>query len=181
MIKGNTTALRAIEKEDLGLLRDWRNIDSFRRNFREVRELSLYNQEAWITKVNASPNDFMFMIVDLETNEAIGAAGLLYTNWVIRSTDFSFYIGKDQLYIDDKGIALDAAKTLIRYGFKTLNLHKIWMELYEFDHKKLTFFQNELGFKQDGKLRHNCFADGKYWDSYIISLLETDQNTWKKT
>jgi RimJ/RimL family protein N-acetyltransferase len=50
------------------------------------------------------------------------------------------------------------------------------MELYEFDEKKMNFFQNYLGFRIDGKLRQNAFSEGKYWDSYIISLLSSEFN-----
>ncbi len=172
MIKGDLVGLRAVEKEDLALLRDWRNIPEFRRNFREVRELNLTNQEKWFERscVN-NPNDFMFVIVRLSDNKPIGACGLLYINWIIRSADFSFYIGDNNSYIDSEGYAKDAANLLINYGFSNLNLHKIWMELYEFDKLKLDFFQNEFNFQVDGKLRDNSFEDGKYWDSYIISKI----------
>jgi len=173
MLIGNYTCLRAVEGTDLELLRDWRNLTEFRINFREHRELSLENQKNWFEKLTLSYNDYMFVILDKETLDPIGACGLLYTNWIIRSSDFSFYIGKDKLYIDEK-YAKDAAEMLIRYGFKDLNLNKIWMELYEYDFKKLEFFQNEFGFKVDGKLRSNAFAQGKYWDSYIISLLNCE-------
>ena len=115
----------------------------------------------------------MFVIVDLENNQPIGACGLLYTNWIIRSADFSFYIGHDELYIDDK-YATDAAKILIDYGFNDLNLNKIWMELYEYDIKKLDFFKKEFNFTTDGMLRQNAFSDGQYWNSYIISLLASE-------
>jgi RimJ/RimL family protein N-acetyltransferase len=174
MIEGKRTGLRAVEREDLKLLRDWRNNEQFRRHFREVRELSMFHQERWIEALINRPNDYMFIIVDLATNEAIGAAGILYINNVLRSGDFSFYIGKENVYIDQEGIALDAAQTLIRYGFDTLNLHKIWMELYEYDQKKMDFFTKELDFKVDGKLRDNCFDGGKYYDSYMLSLLEDE-------
>lgn len=173
MIKGNLVGLKAVEKEDLGLLRDWRNYTEFRRNFREVRELSLTDQEAWFESLQKTKHvNYMFTIVRLSDNKPIGAAGLLYINWIIRSADFSFYIGEDKSYIDQEGYAKEAAQLLIYYGFKNLNLHKIWMELYEFDSKKLAFFQDIFDFKIDGKLRDNCFEDGRYWDSYIISLLK---------
>lgn len=175
MIFGELTGLRAVERGDLGLLRDWRNNVSFRKNFREVRELNMAMQDKWFEKscIN-NPNDFMFTIVRLKDNKAIGAGGLLYINWIIRSADFSFYIGEEDLYIDDVGYAKDAAGLLIEYGFHVLNLHKIWMELYEFDKKKLNFFQNIFGFEIDGKLRDNCFFEGKYYDSYVLSKLETN-------
>lgn len=174
MIKGKLVGLRALEREDLSLLRDWRNIAHFRRNFREHRELNLANQEAWFSKLESQRTDFMFMIERVSDNTPLGACGLLYTNWIIRSADFSFYIGYQEKYIDDEGYADEAARLLLDYGFKTLNLHKIWMELYEFDKKKLDFFTKKFGFKVDGLLRDNCFEDGKYHNSHIISLLASE-------
>jgi RimJ/RimL family protein N-acetyltransferase len=174
MIKGKLIGLRAIEKEDLSQMRDWRNIEKFRRNFREFRELNLINQENWFARVNSSLNDFMFLIVRLHDNKPIGACGLLYINWVIRSADFSFYIGLDDMYIDDKGYAKEAAQLLIKYGFHTLNLHKIWMELFEFDKQKLLFFLNEFNFHRDGILRDNCFEEGVYYNSIVLSLLASE-------
>ncbi|SHN00881.1 GNAT family N-acetyltransferase [Polaribacter sp. KT 15] len=175
MIKGYKVGLRAVEKEDLSLFRDWRNIVDFRKNFREVRELSLADQETWYESLQKTKHiNFMFTIVDLTTDKPIGAAGLLYVNWINRSGDFSFYIGGNESYIDEDGLAKEAATLLIDYGFKNLNLNKIWMELYEFDKKKIDFFKNEFNFIQDGLLRENCFEQGKYWDSLIISLLSKE-------
>lgn len=175
MIKGQKVGLRAIEREDLVYLRDWRNIPEFRRNFREVRELSLLDQEKWFESLhNTKHMNYMFCIVRLEDNKPIGAAGLLYTNWINRATDFSFYIGEEEMYIGENGYAEEAAKLLIDYGFNNLNLNKIWMELYEFDSQKIEFFMKKFSFKKDGLLRQNCFEDGKYWDSLIISLLRSE-------
>ena len=175
MIKGIKVGLRAVEKEDLPFLRDWRNIAEFRKCFREVRELSLTDQEIWFDSLQKTKHiNYMFTIVDLETQKPIGAGGLLYINWVIRSADFSFYIGASNRYIGNDGIAKEAAQLLIDYGFNTLNLNKMWMELYEYDTLKLDFFQKEFNFQQDGLLRDNCFEDGKYWNSHIISLINAE-------
>ena len=172
MIQGKYVGLRAVEKEDLKQLRDWRNITEFRKNFREFRELSLTDQEVWFESLqNSSQTNFMFTIVDLKTSKPIGAAGLLYVNWINRSADFSFYIGDNNLYINKGPVSIDAVQLLISYGFDNLNLHKIWMELYEFDIKKINFFTKQFNFKQDALLRDNCFENGRYWNSVIISLI----------
>jgi len=173
MIIGKSVCLRAVETKDIETLLSWRNIDSFRKNFREFRELNFNQQVDWFKGVSSSKNDFMFAIIDINTDELIGACGLLYIDWINRSADYSFYIGKDQLYIDDI-YAKDASNLLLSYGFNKLNLNKIWMELYEFDNMKIDFFTNEFNFEVDGKLRQNCFEDGKYYDSFIISLLQSD-------
>ena len=179
MIKGEILGLRAVEKSDLDLLKDWRNLTSFRRNFREVRELNTQNQEVWFENTNKSANDFMFVFENIQTGEAMGAGGLLYINWVIRSADFSFYLGYQEKYIDTEGYAEEAASLLLQYGFNSLNLNKVWMELYEFDSKKITFFKEKFSFKEDGCLRDNCFEDGRYWNSYIISLTSNEYSQHK--
>lgn len=177
MIKGDLVGLRAVEEDDLKKLRDWRNIVEFRKNFREVRELNMQNQHLWYSSLKENPmRDFMFIVERLSDNTSIGACGLLYINWIIRSADFSFYIGENNLYIDEEGYGLEATKLLIQYGFGNLNLNKIWMELYEFDHAKVNFFKDNFNFSEDGRLRENCYEDGKYHDSLIISLLRKDYN-----
>ena len=173
MLIGKKVGLRAVEKYDLDKLKNWRNLEYFRNNFREVKEINSENQFLWYDKITRTPNDFMFSIVDLNNDELIGACGLLYINWVIRSADFSFYIGKNNEYISEEGYGYDAVKTLLEYGFKKLNLNKVWMELYEFDNKKLNFFY-KMNFKKEGELRQNCFHEGKYYNSYIISLLSDE-------
>ena len=177
MIKAKLIGLRALENEDLVHLRDWRNLTNFRKHFREVRELSIKDQENWMTHLNQTRDkNFMFGIVRLRDGKLIGACGLLYVNWVIRSADFSFYIGENEEYIDNNGWANEATQLLLEYGFNNLNLNKIWMELYEFDQKKIQFFTKEFKFVQDGILRDNCFEDGRYWNSVLISLLRSEFN-----
>ena len=50
------------------------------------------------------------------------------------------------------------------------------MELYEFDSQKISFFMNEFQFAQDGILRDNCYEEGRFWNSLLISLLKKDYN-----
>ena len=92
-----------------------------------MRELSLTDQEEWFESLQNKTHKLHVYNSGFKTNKPIGASGLLYINWVIRSADFSFYIGDKEKYIGDDGIAFEAAQLLIDYGFKNLNLHKIWM------------------------------------------------------
>tara|TARA_Y100000768_G_C23981173_1_gene685883 strand:+ start:639 stop:1166 length:528 start_codon:yes stop_codon:yes gene_type:complete len=173
MIRGDQVFLKAIEEADLEKLLEWRNIAEFRKNFREFRELNMHQQHSWFKQITKSKSDFMFSIFDNKNSELIGACGLTYIDWIARNADFSFYIGKDRKYIDEV-YATNATNLLLKYGFNELNLNKIWMELYEFDHAKIDFFTKNFGFEVDGKLRQNCYFDGEYFDSFIISLLKDD-------
>jgi RimJ/RimL family protein N-acetyltransferase len=178
MITGKNIGLRAIETEDLAVMRDWRNREHYRKYFREYRELNLENQKDWFNSMYKDPKTQMFGIVDIRNGELIGICGLCYINWVNRFADLSIYIGKDNLYIDPQrgGYAWETLDLLFKYGFDQLNLHKIWSEIYTFDDKKHELFQN-YGFHLDGVLRDNYFYDGRYMDGHVFSILAEE---WRK-
>lgn len=176
MIKGEKVYLSAIEKEDLKQLMKWRNLPHYRKNFREYREINLDMQENWYkTKVLNDLSTIMFSIKLVEDDSLIGCCGLCYINWVNRNADLSLYIGWNESYIDDQGFADESCKLLFKYGFDELGLNKIWTEIYEFDKKKYELY-NKLGFNKDGILRQQYYHEGKWWDSYIMSLLKSEFN-----
>lgn len=173
MLRGKSVGLRAIEKEDLTKLLEWRNNPGLRQYFREYRELNHYNQDQWFeSKVIQDPNTIMFAIEELETQQLSGACGICYIDWINRSADFSIYIGSNNTYIDHH-FARDAAEILINYAFSELNLHRLWCELYEFDVMKKEMLEN-IGFQLDGRHRQTHWSKGKWNDSLFYSLLIND-------
>jgi len=173
MITGDVVGLRAIEYEDLASFLEWRNKPDLRRNFREYKELSFSNQENWFNNIVLnSPNHIMFSIVNLDNGELIGACGLNYIDWVNRNADFSIYIGIDDVYIDEK-FAPDASKLLLDYGFNELNLHRIYVEIYDIDIKKQKLVE-DLKFTHDGLLRETHWTEGKWCNSLFYSILESE-------
>ena len=172
MIKGKAVGLRALEKEDLPQLKNWRNNPNQRKFFREVNELNDFNQNKWFESIcDKNSINKMFAIVKLDTNEIIGVCGLCYIDWVNRSADFSIYIGYEDLYIDEV-FAIEAAQLMRTYGFEILNLHRLWAEIYSIDEKKKVFFDN-LGFKLDGELKETYWFENKWHNSLYYSYLST--------
>lgn len=164
MLKGKITSLRAIEKSDLAVLLEWRNQPEFRKFFREYRELNSSQQENWFSqKVLGDKSTVMFAIIDLETGELLGACGLCYIDFINRNADFSIYIGKNNLYIDET-YAIDAAKTMMRYAFDELNLHRLWSEIYSIDEAKKKMF-TALGFELEGVHKETHWTEGCWVDS----------------
>jgi RimJ/RimL family protein N-acetyltransferase len=179
MIQGKVVSLRALEQDDLPLMKEWRNKEHYRKYFREYKELNLDNQKNWFTNFVVNDNKtLMFGIIENSTKLMIGVCGLCYLNWIHRNADLSIYIGKDDIYIDTNtnGYAWETLDLLFGYGFNQLNLHKVWTEIYAFDEKKHELFNN-YGFHLDGVLRDNYFYDGKYMNSHIFSIIAND---WRK-
>lgn len=174
MKKGALVYLAAIEERDLEQLKDWRNIESFKKHFREYREINDNMQMRWYeNSVSNDSSTIMFSIKRVSDDKLLGACGLNYVNWVHRHADLSIYIGHNEAYIDGEGYAKESCEILFEYGFNQLGLNKIWTEIYEFDEKKKDLYE-VLGFELDGRLRRNYFYDGQWWDSLIISILKED-------
>jgi len=176
LLKGDVVGLRAIERDDLPQLLEWRNRPEYRQYFREYRELNSENQSMWFEKtVLGDRNTIMFAIVELKTQRLLGACGLCYIDWVNRNADFSIYIGADNLYIDDV-YAVDAAKMLMNYGFSEVGLHRIWAEIYDFDAPKQKLF-SLLAFRLDGRHRQTHWYNNRWNDSLFYSKLSTEHTT----
>lgn len=170
MLKGELVSLYAIEESDLEQIRLWRNLESLRDYFREVYEIPLWKQKEWFKNSNSNPNEKYFIIKLNETNKALGVVGINYINWINAHCQLSLYIGVDELYIDDKGWALEAAQLIQKFAFNTLNLHKIFVEIFDFDRLKMKLL-NDLGYLHEGTLKEHVFKKGKYNNSLIYSKL----------
>jgi hypothetical protein len=171
MIEYKNIAIRAIEKSDLPILQYWRNNEDLRRYFREYRDFSMAQKEDWYDKMVLDNRFEMFMILN-NAARPVGATGFTYIDWLNRHCDLHFYIGLDGAWIDEK-YAPNALELMLYRGFNFLNMNKIWAEIYEIDTKKRSFFEN-AGFKVDACLRKHYYYNGKYYNSYILSLLKEE-------
>lgn len=180
MIKGSKVQLLAVEREHLKQLLDWRNNPEFRKHFREYRELSMAQQVHWYEeKVLNDPSTMMFSICRVGDGELLGCCGLVYIDWVAKHADLSLYIGWNNTYIDEEGYAEESCRLLLDYAFNELGLNKVWTEIYVFDEKKKKLY-DKLELKVDGLLRDNCFYAGKFWNSWILSILASEWQLFQR-
>tara|TARA_Y100000592_G_C5400828_1_gene283008 strand:- start:410 stop:988 length:579 start_codon:yes stop_codon:yes gene_type:complete len=177
MIEKNGIILRAVEKEDLPIIQTWRNNENLRKYFREWREFSMSQKEKWYDQMIFDDRFQMFVIerqdgIFSRETKMIGMAGITYVDWVNRHGDIHFYIGKNGEWIDDR-VAPTAFEMILDYGFETMNLNKLWAEIYQIDSSKLKFFMKR-GFNIDASLREHYYYQGEYYTSHILSLLKKE-------
>jgi len=176
VIEGKLIRLRAVEKKDLKQLMDWRNDPDVKKFTREYRVLSIQNQMQWLDSLARDRNTIMFA-VETKKGKLIGCTGLTYIDWKNRRAEVSIYIG-DKKY-KGKGYGTDTLKTLMDHGFKELNLHMLFGEIFEYNKANIGLFE-KCGFKKDAVLRHRLYRDGKYWDSIFYSILDKEWKQQKK-
>lgn len=158
---------RAIEREDLVQLRDWRN--QLMDNFRQYRHLNTLNQEEWLRRITEG-NEHIMMAVENYGGYLVGVVGMTYIDWVRRSAEASIYIARAY---GGKGYGKAALRSLIDYGFGELGFHRIWAEIFGFNEASIRLFIS-VGFRKEGVFRHGHFTDGKWSDSQVFSILEDE-------
>jgi len=182
MLISNRLILEEIDPINIETLRNWRNDPEFRKYYREYKDISKDQQDVWYNERgnNTNPNHIYFQIMERRLDvggktpmgmerEIIGCCGLHYIDWRLRSAEFGVFLAESQ----GKGLGKEALTMMFDYGFRECNFHKIWAEVYDFN-KAFGLYTGGLGMKEDGKLRHNQFVDGKYCDSILISVLEDE-------
>lgn len=178
MIIGKRVILEEIDPENIEQMRQWRNDPELRKYFREYRDISKDMQDIWYADRgnNTSKNHIYFQIMERNTpcstgleRTLIGCCGLHYISWRIRSAEFGVFLGESR----GKGLGKEALTLMFDYGFRELNLHKIWAEVYEFN-KAFGLYKDGMGMQQDGVLRDTQFHDGKYHNGIVLSVLEDE-------
>jgi hypothetical protein len=171
MLKGKKVVLDVIDPEDIEWMRQQRNNPEMRKHFREWKEISKAQQEWWYNNRgnNTNPNHVYFKILEADHMVLVGCLGLHYIDWRLGSAEFGIFLSKEAR---GKGIGKEALFMLCDYGFKEMNLHKIWCEVYSSNRSAILY--RKLGFKDDGILRDSHFCDGKYGNSIMMSVLENE-------
>ena len=130
MIEGKHISLRALEEEDLGTLKKWRNDKRNRIHTREYRLLNMINQKDWFESIHKDnpPKIIMFGVTNKKGN-LIGISGLTYIDWKNKHAEISIILSLDDWQKTKE--AKDTISLLMNYGFGELNMHRLWVERSE--------------------------------------------------
>ena len=72
-----------------------------------------------------------------------------------------------------RGYALEAARAVIGYGFREVGLHRIYAETLEENAAAITLAE-KLGMRREGTLRESRWFKGRWWNTAIFSVLESE-------
>ncbi|UYM06416.1 GNAT family N-acetyltransferase [Solicola gregarius] len=72
-----------------------------------------------------------------------------------------------------RGLGTEAARLIVGYGFDDLGLHRISLEVYDFNPRARRAYE-KVGFVAEGRLRDALRFDGEWIDATVMSMLSTD-------
>jgi RimJ/RimL family protein N-acetyltransferase len=77
----------------------------------------------------------------------------------------------------NQGFGTKAILLLMKHGFKNLNLHRLWLRVFETNQRAIRSYE-KAGFTLEGKYREAKYLEGEYVDVMIMSVLCTE---WQDT
>ena len=119
-ILGKYVILRAIEEEDLELLREMINDPEIERMVGGYSfPISKWQQKKWFELISNKQNDIR-LIIETKEDGAIGFANIVNIDWKNRSAFHGIKIANKKFRA--KGIGTDTVMAIMRYAFEELQL-----------------------------------------------------------
>ena len=177
MIYGDRIRLRAPERDDLPRFVAWLNDPEVRQGLSLFLPLSLVEEENWFEKMLKNDPTEHPLVIEIREEDAwvpVGNCAFLNIEWKNRSGELGIFIGEKRYW--NQGYGTDVMRLLLRHGFLTLNLNRIFLRVFETNPRAIRSYE-KAGFVHEGRLRQAEFKDGKYSDVYLMSVLRSD---WKE-
>lgn len=173
-IIGKRIMLREYRQSDLQSMREWVNDQEITQYLSDIFTYphTLENTEQYLTKmIKGSTDSRGFIIADKDTQSYIGQIDLHKIDWRNRTAVLGIVIGsKDDL---GKGYGEEAIRLLMEFVFKTMNLHRLELEVLEFNERAYHCYI-KCGFMEEGRLRKKQYRDGTYWDVICMGILREE-------
>ncbi len=171
MLIGDRVDLRAVEPADYELLWRWLNdpnvMQWWGRPGNTVSLPEVRRQE----EATAGGGRGRKYIIETKQGEPIGQIDYYDLDWQERSAWISIMIGEAEYW--SGGYGSDAMRTLLRFLFGQLGLHRITLTVHESNGRaEHSYLKN--GFVREGILREWQYFDGRWVNGIMMSVLDRE-------
>jgi len=172
MLEGNLVRLRAPEIGDAERGYHWINDPEVAR-FLDVRyPISMVTERQLYEERYIRPQpDAVYFAIETKDGVHIGTVSLRRIDREDGTAEMGIVIGEKDSW--DKGYGTNAVATLLDFAFNQMNLHRVWLTIWEFNKRAIACFK-KCGFKEEGVLRQHHYGDGRYWDAIMMGVLRED-------
>jgi diamine N-acetyltransferase len=169
MIHGERIILRAIERQDLPDYVRWLNDPKVLEYFGSNVPLSVAQEEKWYEGMLQDPSIIAFAI-QFE-GQHIGGAGFNRIDGRNAHAEVGLFIGVSELW--DQGLGFDILRTMLRFGFEQMNLHRIYLRVFTENERAIHLYE-KVGFHKEGRWRQAEYRHGRYHDLLWMSILRDE-------
>ncbi len=176
MICGDRIRLRGVERSDLPKFQEWLNDPEVIESLSIYLPLSMIDEEQWFDNVSRLSPDEKPLAIELKQGREwrlIGNSGFFNLEWASRCAEFGLFIGDKSVW--NKGYGTETVRLILRHGFETLNLHRIYLRVYSTNPRAKRAYE-KVGFVLEGTMREAVYRHGRYADIHIMSVLRSEWN-----
>lgn len=175
ILEGERIYLREVRLEDANEnYSGWMNDPSVNKYLESRFSVhTIENLKEFISNMIGNQANVFFAIVLKDGDRHIGNIKLGPINNVHHFADIGILIGEKDCW--GKGYATEAIDLVVKYAFKTLNLHKLTAGCYSPNKGSLNAFK-KAGFFQEGVRKEHCYSEGKYVDDILLGLINPDKD-----
>lgn len=163
--------LRPVMAEDTDLLVTWRNNPLILDTVFDPRPVTREQHLAWYNSLQATDTRIEFIIQLATTRKPIGRIGLTNIDYRNQKAEYSISLGDANEW--GKGYGEEASYLLLNFGFRQLNLHKIYLKVFAENQRAVKLYY-KLGFQLEGTLHEEIFKNGHFHDLLYMSIYRKD-------
>jgi RimJ/RimL family protein N-acetyltransferase len=168
--EGKLVRLRVREPEDEPQMFRWFNDPEVTEHL-TVRYPVSHKEEFSFIERMSNPNfaTAEFAVETMAEGRLIGGAGLFNTSPEDRHAELGIALGDKTFW--NGGYGTDTMRSLCRFGFDIMNLHRIQLDVYARNERAQHVYK-KIGFQVEAVKRQAHFKLGSYHDVIVMGLLE---------
>jgi len=170
-MKGKNVNFRKVKKEDLKLIRDWRNSPGIWEYNTQYTLLNMPQQDFWYKKILEINSDRIMFMIESKKGLPIGICGLIHIDFEQKNAEVAIILGDKR--IQGKGYGSEVLQLLLKYGFQKLKLHRISAEIFEFNKISVKLF-SKLNFRYELTFHNRLWRRGRWWNVQLYSILSKE-------
>ncbi len=180
MIIGERVRFRGVERSDIPCFVSWLNDPEVIEGILIRYPISQADEEGWFDRMLTRPVDERVMGIEAkevapdgstETWKLIGTCAFDHIDWRVHTTEFGILIGEKSFW--NRGYGTDAVRLLVKHGFETLNLNRIFLHVFESNPRAIRAYE-KAGFSQEVRERQAEYRHGRYLDVLLMAMLKEE-------
>ena len=172
VLYGETIFLRPIQAEDAQAMFEGLTDEESNRLTGTHEKFTLEQVQRFCARIAEDDDRADYAIIGKDNPGVIlGEVVLNEISWENRSSNFRIGLYNQAFF--GKGYGTQATRLILKFGFEALNLHRIDLEVYDFNPRAAHVYE-KVGFKREGVKRDVLLWDGRFQDAIVMSMLEDE-------
>lgn len=167
-LEGEKVELRTIEEEDLEFLRNAINHPQVRKNITSNRPKNLQDEKEFYENVISNKEGTNLLIC--ENKETPAGTISLKLNKKNNRAEIGLWLHPKY---HGKGYGTESSKLMINYGFKNLELNRIFARAYDYNKGSQKIWE-KLNFQKEGELRNHEYTQNQYVNVYYYGIMQSE-------